>query len=775
MTFTTDMSVLTITLAVMVFFFLSGKISIDLVAMSGLIFLTLSGFIPTDLAFSGFASTAIITMIATFIISAALTKTGVAEALGKGIYRFAGSREVSNIIAVMLVSALLSAFMNNVAAVAVLLPVVVSLAYETDIPPSRLLIPLCYGVILGGTTTLIGTAPNIIITDIMYKSDVVPFGFSDFTPFGVGILIVGIIAIVLVGRHLLPSYDVSKGGRKHKRQLVQLYNLYERVFSLRIPRGSTLHGKSLSAAAFGGTLGVQVLGVVRNGKKWLAPKASHILQERDLLIVGGRLEDLELLLRFQGLEVDAVHQEELRVGAESVEGIHVEIKEDYIGETLRDLNFRGKYGVVVAGIEREEEIVAQHLPTEVLQKNDVLHVLGSSENIGNFIEQTGLSIIKEKQSLEGVLHQELFILRVPKESCLSGLTILESRLGELVGTTVIGVLRDRSLSLALSSDFQIAGGDGLIVAGDQRQIQRLKELGELVIESSEVESGLESRDIGILEAVLAPRSRFIDKTLRELNFRERFGFQVLALWRDGRPFRSRVADIKLKFGDALLLQGPRKRMPILSEDPGMVLVSAGVQPARRVKKAKYAVLALLVMIVLSVLKIQPVHVAAFCGAIIVALTGAIRMQEAYREVEWRIVFLVACLIPIGIAIEASGLAEYAAHSIVEAVGHLGTPAILIGLGILASFLSQILDASVTVVLLAPITIKIAQELGIEVRPCLMVVAISASLAFLTPFSHKVNLLVMGPGGYRTIDYFKIGLLLTVLTFATLIGLVLLAS
>lgn len=763
---TIEMLILFMILGIMVTLFLTEKIPIDLTALIGVLILTILGYIAPNETFSGFSSPAIITMISMFFIGGALAKTGVAEVVARYVHSLVGSSEFLNVFAVMVLGAFLSAFMNNVAATVILLPAVAGIATHAEIAPSRLFIPLSFGVILGGTTTLIGTTANIVMLDALRGYDIEPFGFLEFTPFGLPMAVAGIIFVAVFGRKMLPVRDVARRARERKRDLAGTYRLFERIFSLKIPSESSLVGMSLGEVNFPGNLGVYVVAIVRDGRRMLAPAGSDILEANDLILVQGRQKAFEQLLKFKGVQIQ---EAEVALPSE-LKSVTLQLEGDgAIGKTVQSLGFRERHGGLVLGIERGEERVFQNIRKEILQKDDRLLVLVKDNDLQGLEDSETLSIEDVGDSADDILKDRLFGATIPYGSDLTGATIKQSRVGELLGLTVIGVCRGNSFHVSIDGSEEMRVGDTLIVSGDRDHIVELSKIGELEVEDVDQTETLESANIGFAEIVLSPRSQAIGRTLIDIEFREKYGFQVLAIWRGGKPSRSLVANKELQLGDALLLQGPRRKMHLLAEDPDFVVLSEIAQPERRTSKAPVAVMGLLTVVLLSVFKLQPIQIAAFIGAAIVVLGGAIKMDECYREVEWRVVFLISCLIPFGIAFESTGAASLLASTVVGTVGELGPYAVLLGFALLSSLLSQSLDGAVAVLLLSPVTIETATELGVDPRPFLITVVLSASIAFVTPFSHKANLLVMGAGGYRVRDYFRVGSFLSIISIVSLVA------
>jgi di/tricarboxylate transporter len=366
------------------------------------------------------------------------------------------------------------------------------------------------------------------------------------------------------------------------------------------------------------------------------------------------------------------------------------------------------------------------------------------------------------------LESFLYLLAIPEGSTLAGKTLATSRLGEVVGLTVAGIVRDRETILAPAPDEVIREGDRLLVAGEPSRVVALPKIGEVILEMQVSEPTLESEDIGVVEAAVAPRSTLAGKSLGQISFRDRYGVQVLAVWREGSLVRSKLARLPLRFGDALLLQGTRQRIQKLAADPDLIVLSEMAHAPRRKNRAIHALLGLVMMIAFVVSGFQPIHVAAFAAATFVILTGAITMEESYRAIEWKAIFLVAAVLPMGAAMERTGAALLMAESVTELAGPLGPYFVLASLIVLSSLLSQGLDGAPAVVLLTPVVLQTAEQLSLSPYPLMMGISLAASAAFMTPFSHKANLLVMGVGGYRSVDYLKVGTPLTIVLLVIMV-------
>ncbi len=769
---TWSMGLLFLVLAGMAVLFFTEKLPVELTAFVGLVFLTLTGYVTPEEAFTGFASPAVITMLSIFFVSAAMLHTGVADMIAGRVHKVIGNREIPLIIAIMLVAGILSAFMNNIAAVAVLLPAVSSICKKTGIAPSRLFMPLSFGAILGGTMTLVGTPPNILAGDLLRDRGLAPFSLFDFAPIGLILLACGILYMITVGRVLLPKRDIASDAHTTE-NLAHIYNLNESLFSIRLPADSDLDGLTLEEARFANTLNVTVVGIIREGRKHLAPGADTRLEGGDVLLVEGPYLKVKELFGIQGLELGDTNPGEFEEALSSVCMVSARVRKgsSLVGKTLRDVNFRERLGAVVVGIRREGALLDANLARVELLEGDELVAMGTRQQLDSFQTTEDLSIRRLDASEMMDLRSNLFVLRIHAASPLVGSTILESRIGELVGLTVAGIIRGQTALMAVRPKERIHPGDRLLVAGDTSEIRRLVSLGDVQLEQGVTDAGIESEEIGIVEVTPAPRSRVTGLTLAEMSFREKTGLQVLSVWSKGAVIRSELASHRLAEGDALLVQGAWKQIRLLGSNPDFVVLTPSAQEPRRIRKAPVAVGALFVMIAMVVSGFMPIHVAAFTAATIVALMGAITMEEAYRAVEWRAVFLVAAILPVGIAIERTGAAALASQGVIALEGAFGTYGVMAGLVTLASTLSQCLDGAPAVVLMAPIVIPAAEQMGISTHSVMMAVALAASAAFMTPFSHKANLIVMGAGGYKVVDYLKVGTPLTIVLLAILVLLV----
>lgn len=588
---TSEIALVLLILGVAIVLFASERIRVDVIAMMVLLTLLFTGLLTIEEAFSGFSSPAVVTVWAIYIVSAGLMYTGIADFLGRRIMKVSGEEEWRLIMVIMVTVGVMSAFMNNIGATAVLLPAVIAIGREVNIPASKLLIPLAYGSLLGGVTTLIGTPPNLLVSQALGAAGYEPFSLFDYTPMGLIIMTSSIAYMVLIGRHLLPSRQSHQEA-----DLVKEYHLRDYLTELQVLPDSPLVGLTLVETRLGKEHGLQVVGIVRN--------------------------------------------DQVRVGI---------------------------------------------MPDEKIVNGDLLMVTGSLDKI--------LS---------------------PEES----------------------------LGVAINPDFKLQ------------------------------ETDLKSPESTVVEIVVSQKADFIGQTLEQINFRKRFNLTVLAIWHQETAIVDRIGHAPIRLGDTLLVHGRREQLLSLRQVPDFLVlgpVSAAVsKESRRTDKAPYAIVIFLLMIGLVTTGVVHISAAAVLAAILMVLTGCLNMDEAYRSVEWQSVFLIAGMLPMGIAMANTGTAEYLADLIIGTVGDYGPQAIMIGLFVLTTLITEFMSNAAAAVLVAPIAISTAVQLGVAPQAFVMGVGIAASNSFLFPIGHQASVLVYGPGNYRFFDYTKVGLPLTLLIWFLLI-------
>jgi len=273
--------------------------------------------------------------------------------------------------------------------------------------------------------------------------------------------------------------------------------------------------------------------------------------------------------------------------------------------------------------------------------------------------------------------------------------------------------------------------------------------------------------MALVEVVLTPRSTLLGQTLRGTHFRQKYGLNVLAIWRAGRPYRTGHGEMPLQFGDALLLQGPAEQIPLLQTESELLVLAGRTVPVNKMK-ALLATLTMLATLVFAALGSFPTGEVMLAGALLMVLLRVLDMDQAYHAVEWKSVFLVAGMLPLGTALAKTGAAALLCNALMSTLGHIGMLILLAGLVGLTILFTQVMNGAAVAAIMAPIGIQIAQTAGADPRALAMAVALATSVAFITPLGHPVNVLVMGPGGYAFRDYAKVGLLLTLVIFAVIL-------
>ncbi len=766
---TPDIALVLGILVLAVILFVSEWVRVDVVALMVMTGLALTGLLTPTQAVSGFSNPAVITVWAVFILSGGLSRTGVAGILGRQILRLAGPGEGRLIMVIMLTSASLSAFMNNVGVAALLLPVVMDISRRTGRAPSKLLIPLAFSSLLGGLMTLIGTPPNILVSAALDEAGFGPFRLFDFTPVGAGVVLAGVAYMSLVGRRMLPSRDPAREMAGEEIDLSRVYDLRAGLFALDVPEGSPLAGKSLAESRVGSALGVNVMGVLRHGRLELAPEPSIVFEPGDTIVVHGEREVVEELGGRAYLTVDSesVDLEELISPEVHLAEVTLSARSRLIGKTLRDIDFRHRFhGCLVLAVWRDGAPLRTHLATTTLEPGDVLLVHGHVRELETLGESAEFEVSIIFDPLIYGIEERLMACTVPSESPLVGKTLEESRLGDVFSLGVMGIVRRGEKRLMPPPDERLEAGDRLLVKGRPEDLVSVGGLYGLPVER-ELAPGLgrlESERVCLAELTLAPRSAVAGKTLPEIHFREKYGMNVVAVMRKGVVYRN-LRYFPLQFGDALLLHGPREKLKLIASERDFLVLSAEVQAPPLARKAPLSALLMAGVVAAVMLGLTPIYIAAVTGALLMVLTGCLTMDEAYRAIEWRAVFLIAGMLPLGLALQETGAAELLARGVVDTVGGLGPLAVVAALYILTALCAQVMPTAAVAILIAPLTLTTAADLGLSPQALMMTVALSASASFMSPVAHPANVLIMGPGGYRFVDYIRVGLPLTLVCLA----------
>lgn len=575
-------------LAIAMVLFMWGRWRYDLVALLALLALTLVGIIPADQAYLGFAQPAVVTVAAVLIISRALTNAGVVDYLSRLTQRIRGGLIVQLAALTGLVM-FLSAFINNVGALSLLMPVAVQIARARGVSPSLLLMPLAFGSLLGGMTTLIGTPPNLLIASFREQADGRPFGMFDFTPVGGGVAVVGALFLCLAGWRLIPKRS--------------------------------------------------------------APKSTSELFEIDRYLTE----------------------------------VMVPEKSPSIGRRIRDIMAELKGDILITGLVRGKRRIPVPAGLETLKEDDHLIVEAAPEDIQRLLDAAKL---------------------------------------ELVGK-------------------------------DQR-----------------IEKPLDAEDFSLVEAIVMPDGYLVNRSARSANLRWRFGVNLLAVARQGARLKSGLSTTRFRAGDILLLQGPKDQLPDALGDLGCLPLAQRDLRLGQPRRLLTAIAIFAVAIALTAFGLLRVEVAFCSAAVLLTLLGAVSLKELYESIDWSVIVLLGAMIPVGTALETTGAAALVADQLLRLSTVLAPWAMVGVLLVLSMFLSDIINNAATVVLLAPIGIRVAKALECATDPFLMAIAIGASCAFLTPIGHQSNTLVLNPGGYRFSDYWRVGLPLEVVIVATAVPLLL---
>jgi di/tricarboxylate transporter len=590
----TQINITFLFLGIAILLLLGNILRPDIVALLLMLALGLGGILSPQEAFSGFSRSAVIIMMSAFILAEGLRRSGATERLGAFIIRLFGAGPRRLTFGVMTAAALLSLFMNNIAAASLLFPVISGVARRSKMSSSRLLMPLAFGTILGGMATLL-TTTNIIVSGILRDMNLPGFGLLDFALIGLPLAFSGILFVTLWGRRFLPEQSpaqrIKEGDERLGEVLLDTYQLSDRFLRAIVLRGKTLDGT-----------------------------------------------------------------------------------------TLTDSGLREKYYMNVIAIQRGRNILPPD-PKARLRGGDILLILARPED-----------------SLPETLNQFLEILP----------------------------------------------------SGEWQQ------------------EYLASPNLLLIETAVAPRSQLAGRSLRELQFQQKFGARVLAIWRRGRSIRTRLADMPLEFGDGLLLQGSAQSLDLLRTESGLILLAESASAIRMTLRGWLTVLLMIVTLALAVVFPSLIAEIMFSGALAMVLIGIMNMDQVYRAIEWPSLFMVAGMLPVGVALGKTGAAALWAQWIVTYLGGAGHLILLAGLVLLTVLLTQVINGAAAATLIAPIAISAALKLGIEPRSVAMAIALASSMAFMSPLGHSVNIMVMGAGGYTFRDYARVGIPLTIILFVLLL-------
>ena len=555
--------------------FISERFPIDLVALLVLGTLLAFGLVTPEQGFSGFSNPATVTVAAMFVLSAGLQKTGATAVLGRLLMRY-GRNHFTALVVVMTTVGVLSAFINNTAAVAVFIPLVMIVANKRRVAASKLLIPLSYASQFGGVCTLIGTSTNLLVSAISQQAGYGAFSMFELSRMGLILFAAGTAYFLLFGRWLLPEREAQ--------ELSATYQLGEYITELRVGAGSPLIGTTVQESRLGEEHDVTVLRLLHGEEKIWAPLRQP-MQEGDVLLVRGELQQL--------------------------------------------IGLRG------------------------------------------------------------------------------------------------------SAKLELNVEFKLR------------------------------DETLEPGDLRLVQALVAPGSRLVGHTLKDLDFRNRHKALVLAIQRRGETIRGKLNAVRLGLGDALLIQAPEDQIRLLRDHDDFIVLDEVDEPGMRRHKVPIVLAVITAVVGLAAFDVMPILVSSLLGCLALVLTRSIDLEEAYHAIDWKVVFLLAGILPLGLAMETTGAARLISELAIGTVGGLGPIALVAVFYLMTSILTEGMSNNAAAVLLAPIAISTAQQTGIDPRPLLMAITFAASTGFSTPVGYQTNTMIYNPGGYRYTDFLRTGVPLSI--------------
>lgn len=566
-----ESGVLTVSLVLLatIILFVTERLPVDLVAMLAMATLTLAGILTPGEAFSGFADDATVTVAAMLVLGAGLSRTGAVNNLAGVLTRLIRRRFWLGITALLITVAAVSTFINNTACVAVFLPIVVAIARNAKISPTKLLMPLSFAAILGGTCSLIGTSPNLLVNSIGVRHGLQPLGMFEFAHLGVITVVIGIAYVLFIGIGLLPD-------RRPSAELSESYEMGEFHLGLVILPQATSVGQSLADCTLLRDLDLDVLEIKRAGTSIVLPGSAETLQAND----------------------------ELRVRCD-------------VGK---------------------------------------LRTLQSHPDVR----------VKGRRELEGSNQSEL------------------------------------------------------------------------------------------VEIVIVPGSSLEGHSLAEVDFRNRFGGTAIAVRHRQELLREGLGRVPLSSGDVLLVEVHRDRLEQFKLQRGFHLVSEYGEGWFRKDKARLAVFLFASVVLLASFNIVPINAGSVVGCLAMVLTGCLRLEDAYRALDFKVIFLIAGSLSLGAAIEKTGAAGLAAAQLVRAMGDFGPVVLLSGIYLITMILTELISNSATAVLVSPLAIATALALDLDPRPFLITVMFAASASFMTPVGYQTNTMIYGPGQYKFVDFLKVG-------------------
>ncbi|MEO0415584.1 MAG: SLC13 family permease, partial [Verrucomicrobiota bacterium] len=702
-------------------------------------------------ALAGFSNPAVVTVWSMFILSAGLSATGVADIIGQQVMKIAGKSEPQMILVIMLTTGILSAFMNNIGVAALMLPVVMDIARRTETPPSRLLMPMAYSSLLGGLTTLVGTPPNLVASNALEQAGLEGFSLFSFTPVGAPALIIGSLFVAFIGRHILPKKmpDGFLASREKADSEFQFAHDIEGYhFKLRVGEGSPFDGKTLNETNLGAALGLNLHAIERDGEFNREINSGIVMHSGDILHVRGRVEDYRDFMQWQTFEMASGSEMAQLLSIDKLALVSAEVKHgaDIEGLTIAETDFRRRFKAHILTIKRDGKVHRGNFPTFKLVAGDViqLEMRQKDTNVVTKSKNFSQATIISEESFDQIYRStdSLMQLNVPESSHLIGLTVQESGIGDSLRMRIVAIGRRSGSVFLPKSDEVLQRGDKLMVHGGISARNLINGIRSLeLVESDETESA-DLSDTKFSEVTLSPQSALAGKTLKELDFRRRFGLDVLSIWRGGRSFGSHLRNFQLNFGDALLVSGSKENLEIISKDDDFLILSKANNSEKKAsgKMALLASIIMLTVVATVLVGFLPIAIAAVAGATVMIITKCLTIQEAYKSIEWKSVFLIACMIPLGAAMKDTGAAEWLAQGVAAVAEPFGPWGMIIGLYLLTALATTIVPTAALVLIMAHIGMDAATRLDIPPQMIVMAIAMAASASFTSPISHPANVL-----------------------------------
>lgn len=625
--------------------FLWGRWRHDMIALAALLGCVVTGLIDPAIAFNGFGHPAVITVACVLVLSAGLQSSGAVDVLARhAMPKNAGL--LLSLTVLVGIGALLSGFMNNVGAMALLMPVALQVSNRLAIPPGQVLMPLAFGTILGGMTTMIGTPPNLIVSGFRAQQEVYGFGMFDFTPVGLAVAIVGCLFVVIAWRLVPARKQAGNEGFETGAYLTEA----------RVTEKSKIADKRLyDIESEFDDIGAQIVGLIRNNVKINAPSGGRVIRAGDILVLEAEVDSLGTVLATLGLELEESISLEKTVNTE----------------------------------DRADE--------SVKSKNGDLS------------------------------------LKTPAE-----LTAAAQTLADPANTQKADSAADETLQETVKKE----------------------------------EKAHNNEDVVLMELVVRPESSLQGRSATNIMLRTRYSLNLLAVSRSGSRSKSRLRNFKMQAGDLLLLQGTSESVLEFASDYGCVPLAKRELKIPDKKQAWFAASIMLFAVAGAAFGLLPAAISFAIGVLASMALKTVPPRRVYNVIDWPIIVLLAALIPVAGAMETTGTAALIATLLMDKVAQGNAIVALAMVLIVTMFLSDLMNNAATAAVMCPIAIGTALALGVNADSFLMAVAIGASCAFLTPIGHQNNTLILGPGGFKFSDYWRLGLPLEILVIMVALPLLL---